>query len=275
MSLLIDGRYVSVPGCTVIAPGRLPVAANDYGRRATSWVRQVTIHTTQGKDPQIIKPGGPPRPGDRAAQIARYWSTSSTPGCAPLIVDGDSIACLFDLVKYQGYHATTVNPWSVGIEMVQEPDGTIYEDTLDATVRLVLVLCDALGIPLQTTDRVYRSNTIIERLRFGGSDVVGVFGHRDNAWRFPQHLNAATLARYPSGYADRGRGDPGDEIYRRLRRAGAMSFDFDGREEIAWWMRVQRALGLGADGVCGPGTVAELRRRGLWSGGVFAEAPIP
>lgn len=276
-ALLIDGRFVPVPGATVLSPGEEPwvkLAPNDCGDRATKWIRQVTVHTTQGIWPQRIVPRAP-RAGSRAEQIARYWSTDGRNGGAPLIVDGTTIACLVDLVRKQGYHATTVNHWSVGIEMVQEPDGSIGEDTLDTTVALILVLCDELGIPLFIDSRPYRTNTIIERLRDGGPDVVGVHGHRSNAWMKPEWLSPEKRAKYPRGYADRGRGDPGDEIFVRLLAAGAVAVDFDARHELVIVRGLQRrlnALGekLTEDGVCGPGTVAALRRHGMWNGGRFA-----
>lgn len=274
--LLIDGELVDVPGATVLSPhdeSWVKLAPNDFGKRPGR-PHQIILHTTAGEWPQKIVPRAP-RAGTRAEQIARYWSSNGTPGGAPLIVDGTEIACLVDLVRFQGYHATKCNPYSVGIEMVQEPDGTIGSDTLDTTVALVLVLCDVLGIPLQGDGRPWRSNTIVERLRYGGPDAVGVFGHNQMAWKFPEWLEPEKRAAYPNGYADRGRGDPGDEIFVRLRAVGMMMFDFDKREELAYWQPVQRSLGVVADGVCGRFTSAELKRRGLWNGGVFLERPVP
>lgn len=275
----MNGRLVEVPGHRVLSPHEEPWVYLDKGDcqpRDNGWPRQVTIHTTQGKWPHKIVPRAP-RAGTRAEQIARYWGLNNgIHGGAHLIVDGDLIACLADLVKTCAYHATSVNQYSVGIEMVQEPDGTIGSDTLDTTVALVLVLCHELGIPLQIDDRPYKTNTVIARLRNKAlaQYVVGVFGHRQNAWMEPQWLTPEKRRKYPDGYADRGRGDPGDEIFVRLKKAGAMSFNFDTMQDIAFWKPVQKSLGLREDGVCGPGTVAALRKHGLWNGGIFAEAPI-
>jgi hypothetical protein len=282
--LLIGGLLFDVPGVTILSPLERPwvhLSSRDGRDRKTTWVRQATIHTTQGIWPQRILPGGPAQPGRRAQQVAEYWQHSSANGGAHLIVDGKLVACLADLLKIEAYHATKCNPWSYGLEMVQEPDGSIYEDTLNTTVEIVKVANDVLGIPLQISSRAYAPNSIIERLKHGGPDVVGVFGHRDNAWMFPEWLTPDKRKRYPDGYADRGRGDPGDEIYRRFRAAGAAMFDFDRGEELVYWRKVQKYLnqehqaGLTEDGVCGPGTVDALRRAGLWNGGVFLEAPTP
>ncbi len=282
--LLIRGALVDVPGVRVLAPGDEPWVRLDMRdrrpRRAP--IQQITIHTTKGLWPQPVIPGS--GPGGKARSTADYWSiaASGTPGGAHLVVDDDgTIACLCDLALTEAYHATTVNQRSIGIEMFQRADGGVHEATLDATVKLVLVLCDAFGIPLQIDSEPYRTNTIIERLRHGGPDVVGVFGHRSNAWMFPEWLKPEKRATWPAGYADRGRGDPGDEIFVRLRHAGAQAFNFDARAELAWWMRVQAEMNklgesLHVDGICGQRTVAAMKRHGLWpAGGIFAEFPFP
>lgn len=274
--LLIDGRLVDVPGVDVIAPGEQPWATlspRDYQRRPTTWIQMIVLHTTKGKWPQHFKPGAG-APGKGKA-VADFWRGDPVHSAAQLVVDRDgTIACLCDLVRHEAYHATTSNPYSVGIEMYQESDGGIYEATLRSAVQLVLTLCDVLGIPLQIP-AAYHGRIIERLLHGGGHDVVGVIGHRDQAWMFPEWMSDdAARAKYPHGYASRGRGDPGDEIFARLRAAGAMPVDFDAREDLAYWRPVQRALGLEDDGVCGPKTAAALRRAGLWSGGVFLEQPI-
>lgn len=283
--IVIGDKTYNIDGVRCISPGEeswCRMASDDCGPR-TQRIQQVTIHTTQGKWPHILKPGSPPDAGARAKQVASYWSLpNGIHGGAPFIVDGKVIACLHDIKKWASYHATTVNGHSVGIEMVQEPDGTIYEDTLDTTVKLVLLLCDVLGIPLQVSSVPYRNNKIIERLRDGGRrDTVGVFGHNENAWMFPQWLSEAKRRQWPQGYADRGQGDPGDEIKVRLRAAGAMAFNFDRGEDLAFWKRVQAdinakyKMGLAVDGICGPGTHSAMKQLGIWRGGRFTEYPVP
>lgn len=277
--LLMNGRLVDVPGVRVLSPREeewVYLDGADHQLRDNAWPRQVTLHTTQGTWPHKIVPTAP-RAGSRAQQIARYWGLNNgIHGGAHIIVDGTLVACLADLVKVCAYHATSVNQFSIGIEMVQEPDGTIGSDTLDTTVKVVLTICRELGIPLQMDDRPYVNNSVIKRLRYAATarSVVGVFGHRQNAWMEPGWLLPAKRAQWPDGYADRGRGDPGDEIFVRLKRAGAMSLNFDVFEDLTYWKAVQRSHGIGDDGVCGPGTVRALRATGMWSSGIFAEAPI-
>ncbi|HEX7018740.1 MAG TPA: N-acetylmuramoyl-L-alanine amidase [Gemmatimonadaceae bacterium] len=271
--LLIDGKLHDVPGVDVISPEQFPwarLSQLDFRARQTSWVRQLTIHTTKGISKQYVRAGRGAGGKDKA--VADFWRGDPHHSAAPLIVDNDgSVVCLCDLLKVEAFHATTVNTWSVGIEMYQEPDGSIYEAVLDSTVKLVLRLCDLLGIPLQGEARPYKEGAIIERLLHGGKDAVGVFGHRDNAWDFNHNASA------------RGRGDPGDQIFLRLRAAGMLLHRYDDKPipgDRAYWAKVQDGLNkryginIGTDGVCGPETVRTLRKYGLWNGGVFTSPPV-
>lgn len=273
--ILYNGKLYTIPGVTVLSPGErdwVKMALNDYRLRETPWIRQITIHTTQGKIAKI-KPGI--GPSDGAKRTAVSWAENPQPGGAPFVISADgTIACLVDIGKYMTYHATTVNPWSVGIEIYQEPDGTIYEIQLQVCAILVRFLCNLLGIPFQGSGRTYVENGILQRMLHGGPDVVGVFGHRDNAWQFPEWMTPEQRAVYPNGTSSRGRGDPGDEIFRYLDVAGKMNFDIDAREEIKFWKKMQSMLNvvhgakLTVDGICGPGTVQALRDAGKWNNGI-------
>lgn len=257
--LLIGGEHVEIPGLTVIGPGDVPwakLSPRDYRKRpAGAWVRQIIVHTTKGVWPQPILAGA--GPGGRDKNVADYWSTSDESGGAHLVIDNDgSVLCLCDLALDAAYHATTSNMWSIGIEMYQEPGGGgIYERVLETTAFLVGWLCQRFGIAFQIPRRTY-NNDAIDRMKFdGGPDMVGVFGHRDNAWDFLRKTSS------------RGRGDPGDEVYRRLERAGAEPLDFQAREDLAVWKRRQLALNalgehLTVDGIAGPATMAACRRHG-------------
>lgn len=260
--LLIGGDLVPVPGLSVIppagygGPGWATLGPDDYTARHTGWIRQVIVHTTKGAWPQRVVPGA--GLGDRAKVVADFWRGDPAHSAAHLVVDLDgTVVCLADLARVEAYHAERSNPWSVGIEMYQLSDGGLYEATLDATARLVVALCDHFGIPEQMPRGPYR-NAPLRRMEMGsgstrsqsgGPNCVGVFGHRDNTER-------------------RGRGDPGDEIFTRLSALGFEGWDYDAGEDLAAGRRRQRVLNergetLDVDGVCGPGTMAAVKRQGF------------
>lgn len=253
--LLIGGALHEVPGVECLSPGAgspswLRLAPGDYCQRKTKWVRGIVLHTTKGIAPQTIRPGKGPGGKDRV--VAEFWRGDPNHSAAHVVVDTDgSVACLADLATICAYHATTANDWTVGIEMYQEGDGGIYEATLTSTVAVCRAICEAMSIPYQMHHAAYR-NAPVERLVPGGRDCVGIYGHRDQTDR-------------------RGLGDPGGSIYARLRADGCEGFDFGRREDLDKWIGRQmklRSLGevVDVDGICGPGTIAAMRRRGIKRG---------
>lgn len=291
-----ENGKLTIKGIKVINPGDEPWVklADEDGQpriRANDFLRMITIHTTKGIDKQYVKPGK--GPGGRGKSVAQFWQNRDKDhSAAQIIVDNDgTIVIIADPAKWIAYHATSVNDFSIGIEMFQEADGGIYEIVLQNTVTLVRALCDIFGIPLIMHSQPYRKGQIIERLKHEDTarKCAGVFGHRDNSWKFPNRLTIEMRRAYPFGYANRSSGDPGDEIMRRLKLEGALLLDFTKNEDTEFCKRVQRemnakygvgitkALGklLVEDGEWGPKTVAMMRMYGLWNGGVFgAEFPV-
>lgn len=271
--LLMGGQELLVGGLSIINRNDVSWAkldTGDYKVRNHKWVRQIIIHTTKGIWPQHVKSGKGPTGADRI--VADYWARDPQHSGAHLVVDRDGdVVCLADLLRHAAFHATTSNEWSVGIEMYQEADGGIYQAVLDSTVKLVHALCLALNIPDQIAADGWRPNTIIDRMLHGGPDCIGIFGHRDQAWKFPEWLSLQDRAHYPKGYAGRGRGDPGDLIYDMLVKSGSEPLNFGrGDDKLVWRRRQARLNSWGAklavDGVCGPGTVAAMRSFGLSHG---------
>lgn len=251
--LLVGGLIVPVPGLDVVNPVNGPdwckLGPADYRQRKTSWVRQIILHTTKGIWPQHVKPGAGPH--GREKVVADFWRGDPQHSGAQLVVGSDGkVACLCDLAKVAAYHATVSNDWSIGIEMYQESDGSVYEACLHATTTLVLALCDQFSIPLQVPGPY--TGQPIARMLDGGPDCVGVFGHRDNTTR-------------------RGHGDPGDAIFTDLMFAGAERLDFDKRQDLSVWMRRQMFLNrhgarLSIDGIAGPSTIRAAKDQGYATG---------
>lgn len=262
--LLISGQIVPVAGLAVLPPAShggpvwCALDPGDYRPRPTSWVRQIIVHTTKGQWPQSVRPGAG-LPG-KAQVVADFWRGDPAHSAAHLVVDLNGVAaCLCDLAETEAYHAEGSNAWSIGIEMYQLEDGALYDATLEATATLVKFLCERFGIPFQMPRGPYRNRPLSrmetvqpstgKRTQLGGPDCVGVFGHRDNT-------------------SNRGAGDPGDEIWRRLAARGAEGMDFEGKEDILLGKERQLALNargarLTVDGVCGPASWAAMRALGI------------
>lgn len=254
--LVVNGKEVLVEGLNIINfkdDPRLVRGPEDGAARDTNWVRQVIIHTTRGipgggnNTPQSVNPGSGPDLG-KEFDVNNYWTTSDAQSGAHLIIDTDgSIGCIADLQTEKMYHAGDrgVNRTSIGIEIYQMGDGSIYESSLIACVKLCNALAELFGIQKQI-HWPYKKGPVF-RLDAGGSDCVGFFGHRDVS-------------------NNRGAGDPGDIIMEMLMADGYEFFDFSESEDIDIWKDRQEQLGLLADGIPGPKTVEMLKSAGFEDG---------
>lgn len=252
MGLLIRDKLHDVPGLTIIPPASHggpswnELSPRDFRMRRRR-VRQLMLHSTRGDEPQHVIPGA--GAGGHAKATAAFWAGDPTPSGAHLVVDNDgSIACLCDLVYHEAYHATVSNPYSVGIEMAQEPDNGIYEAVYDAMIKLVPALCDLLEIPFFVVADPYTGHPL-PRFLDGAPGFSGVAGHRHNT-------------------EQRGRGDPGDEIFARLIAAGgepviAQQYEDQARSRGRQRWLNARGAELEVDGEAGPASLAEMRRHGI------------
>ena len=268
--LIIGGKEVEVPGVPVrnyVDEPKLalrvkrPDGANDGEAPRKYPVSLVVLHTTKGipggsnKTPQVLRPGlGPDtRAEDRTAS---YWATDPQHSGAHIVIDADgSVGCLADLKEVCAYHAGDhgVNHRSVGIEIFQGADASLYEEQLAITIKVVDVLTAQFGIQRQIPHKYL--NKPVPRLDAGGKDVVGVVGHRDVS-------------------NNRGFGDPGDFIFSMLEKAGYERFDFHTSQDLTVWKARQKELEVKAgvdlliDGIPGPATKSALLqlgyKYGLW-----------
>jgi hypothetical protein len=259
--LLVHGALVPVDGVDIITSADAPWCKAPSSRVRLVWPRQLILHKTIADDPERIILGSGPPDGDKATIEA--WA-GGVDG-AHLVVGFDGrVCCLADLATAVTFHATASNPWSVGLEMKEQPGGGVYAATLHAAVEVTIAACRALGIQLQMPKLGSYTGHPIPRMSDtgaspGGPDMVGIFGHRDNTER-------------------RGRWDPGDMIWEMFAERGVDQFDFATGEDLAVWKQRQQTLndhfgaGLVVDGVPGPGTVAALKaagyRDGIWALGV-------
>jgi len=264
MALIFDGRVVETPGYDSV-DFRDPKyhLRKGYRPRETSWIRGICLHTRMGKVSNRVRETGVDRRWDEV--LAERWGRGDRMAGAHIAIDADgSYGCLVDIVKYAAFHASQLNDTSVGIEIYQGADGTLYKPALETAVYLVDVLTRELGIqrqfPLETKiarrlarggRRPWRKS---HRLSWmdegeGGENFCGVYGHRN-------------------GTRNRGLGDPGNQIFAMLAAAGYEVFPIDADADREAWRKRQRELGLRADGIPGPKTRRALElagyQHGLW-----------
>jgi len=261
MGVIVNGALEEVPGLRILSAFDDPVfhlGREDMRHRRTSWVRSIFLHTTKGipggKDhrPQLIKPGLGPL-STNAERVGRYWTSDPSSAGAHIVGDHDAhFVCFADLLLDCTYHATSVNDVSIGIEIYQGSEAELYEDQLAAVVKLVDWLTLRFGVQRQF-HKPYRNGHCVKRLNDGGTDCVGVFGHRDQT-------------------DGRGPGDPGDRIFELLEEAGYEPFDFAAGLDLETWKERQEGVGIEADGIPGPGTREALTNAG-YAGGLWVSRP--
>lgn len=257
--LVISGEEVQVPGLEIVNFHDEPVLALRMGQdkrlRHTRWVRAIGLHTTKGLWPQTVLPGLGPfmNVGEK---VAKYWTTSSAPAGAHIVVDWDgTITCHCDLTTEASMHGGVMNETTIGIEIFQgpAPEGKLYDGQLDATVCLIDALTAIYGIQRQIPRPTWDYG-LVSRMASTQAlkSIVGIIGHR----------NVTT---------DRGRGDPGDHIFVKLRDAGYEMWNYHSREDLEVWRGRQISLCMASDdcdGVPGPHTIDMLvqagHEHGMW-----------
>lgn len=212
--LVIGGRRMVVAGVDVINyldNSTLALTSRSCTRRrAGAVVEFVVLHTTKGypdheqPTPQTIREGVALDAHCTARRTIAAWQRpDGRVGGAGLIIDADgTVLCLCDLLETAAYHCVGLNQRSVGIEVTQQGDSSLYRRQLD----VVVAVCDVLAVEFDLPKTVAMPWTgcrakYVDGGYVGGLDGIGFIGHRD----------AST---------NRGFGDPGDFIMQALVDAG-------------------------------------------------------
>lgn len=275
MSLVIDGKKIEVPGLVTKSwldlggpPKNVKCNRNDDRR-----ISGIILHTVRGIAPGTISknPDGSVAVATNDSSgraYARYWSnpTAKAASAALIVCEDGSVLCINDLRDEVSWHACGANGFTLGIEIYQRPDGTVFKATYDACVKLVHFLTAEFGIQRQVPATLVNgvrkpSRGLIARLNQdkggpAGRDFYGIWGHRNNT-------------------AERGPGDPGDVIFQMLLDAGYEGFDVAANEDKTVWSARQKALGIPAiqaDGVPGKNTKTLLEAKG-YAHGVWVKIP--
>lgn len=257
--VIVNGIEYKIPGIKVVnwkddPKVRLKIG-EDGAKRPFPNVTGIVLHTTLGAPdqdhphPQTLLPGAGPSTNLGEAIEEMWWNDHRCAG-SHLAVDFDGVVyCLADLLLEQSYHATSVNPRTIGIEFKQGTKlSELYDTQLENGRILVDWLTSHFGIQRQIPGKYH--NRPLKRLESGAKDFYGVFGHRDQS-------------------NNRGVGDPGDFIMDRLISAGYERFDVENKEDITVWVKRQLWLGLtgaAADGIPGPNTVRIMKAQGFTDG---------
>lgn len=271
--LVLGGQRHSVPDVSVIdwvdRPDRVARTAKVNPR--TRPIRAIFAHTVHGRRSRVLKPGG--KPSDLDFLYNRSIRNSTRKASWDFTVDLDgSVVWQNDPLESYTWHAGQVNAFSIGFEMVTEADGTMYEDTIRAAARMVVFLCEQLGIQKQTAwDDVHDRPEAGRIARLdpgrGGADCVGVFGHR-NVWK-------ARSKDDPTIVPAKGFGDPNDYLFQelvnqhRFERFSFVAPPGQTPEDQRVWKERQQVLGFtgrDVDGIPLTKTVGRLKEAGYPNG---------
>ena len=255
MSLVLNGERIQTPGLETISwldDPKVPMAT-DFNAR-TMWIRAIVLHTVHGKTGKLL-PGV--KASTRAETYAKYQANTTREVSWDYTIDTDGTVIVSnDPIKNYTWQAGAVNPFTIGIEMVQDDNGDLYEGQMVAVVNFLDCLTKELadrGHPIQrqvpmTTDGKPVKN-VIARIQdpAQAKSVVGIYGHRNQT-------------------TNRGAGDPGDYIFNALLFAGYKGFNLSANDDLTFWKDVQTQLGLPADGVPGKNTQQALITKGYKHG---------
>lgn len=256
MSIVLSGRKVETPGLETVSwldDPKVPRTTDTNPR--TKWIRAIVMHTVSGKEGKL-RPGMSP-PSTRAESYARYQANTTRDVSWDYTIDTDgTIIVSNDPLVWYTWQATSVNPWTIGIEMVQEENGDLWEGQIDVAVRFLDLLTRELAdrdhpiqrqVPMGPLGKPVRG--VIHRIADPESakSVVGIYGHRNQT-------------------TNRGPGDPGDLIFEALLKAEYKGLNYDLQDDLTFWKGVQHMMGMAEDGVPGPGTATALKAHGYAHG---------
>lgn len=212
--LVIGGRRVVVPGVNVINyldDASLALTTRSCARRKNNRsVEFVVLHTTKGlpsgddTTPQSVRDEAAEPRHCTARKTVAYWAREDARvGGAGLVLDADgTVLCLCDLLEVAAYHCVGMNQRSVGIEVTQQGDASLFRRQLEVVAAMCSVLAREFDLP-RTVAMPYTGcrAVMVDGGYASGLEGVGFLGHRDAS-------------------DNRGFGDPGDFVMQALVDAG-------------------------------------------------------
>lgn len=200
--LVIAGKRVPVPGVEVVTwLDDRSIPRTTDGRPRSKPPVGLVLHTVHGHLGPLRETSGP---STRAEIYARYQARTGRDVSWHLTVDTDgTVVQSADLSTWWCWHAGEVNAWTIGLELVQDNDGSLYKNQMQTLVKLTNVICDSLLIPRRVPVDAKGAPVVgvIPRLEGAAHPWEGIFGHRHQT----RH---------------KGPGDPGDHPFLALLGAG-------------------------------------------------------
>lgn len=265
MTVILNQTKFDVPGLKTVSwrdqeAATIGLKEVTHKSPRSTWVRGIVCHTIHGVLGNLL-PGLGPKTTVAEAQ-ARYQVNTDRQVSWDFTCDmnGDWLVQNDPLLHYT-WQATSVNGYTCGFEMVQHPNGDLYEDQVAKAVLFVDFLTAKLGIQRQIPWDMKNDcppKGLIGRIAGpgAGKDVVGVYCHYHQT-------------------SSRGPGDPGPWLQKALKDAGYETYAFDGDDDKVVWTERQRSLGLkNPDGVPGPQTLQALKASGHSKLGLWVPRPI-
>lgn len=193
--MLVNAADLPTPFSTTKLPDILK-----QGTSRRKAIAHIVLHTTGGypdskhPTPQRIRPEAAAPRHCLATDVHAYWSKAERIGAAHLLVDADgAVYQIADLSTRAMYHCVGYNQVSIGVEVVQQRDSSLFAAQLVSVVEL----CEWLALRFSLSRSVAMPYTGVRSV----VDGVGVLGHRDLS-------------------SNRGSGDPGDFVMEALVDAG-------------------------------------------------------
>lgn len=266
MSIILNETKYNIPGVPTISwkdPEAQALGLKEVSHKShrSTWIRGIVCHTIHGKLGNLLPGNGPDTSTDIAQ--AKYQSNTTREVSWDFTCDlNGSWLIQNDPTKYYTWQATHVNGYTCGFELVQLPNGDLYEGQIAKAVEFIDFLTAKLGIQRQIPWDMKKDcpiKGIVKRIAGpnSGKDVIGVYNHAHQT-------------------TNRGYGDCGPYLPIALRNAGYETYTFDGDDDKAVWKARQKALGIDdkdCDGVPGPATVKALKASGK-AHGLWVSRPI-
>lgn len=266
MSIVLNGYQEEIPGLVTVSyldEGTYVRKPEKHLQARVSWIRSIFLHTIHGKLGNVLPGLGPNTTIDE--RLAKYQATTQNNVSWDYTIDFNGDVTVHNDPKTKlSWQAGQVNPFSLGIEIIQKENGDVYEEQLNSVVLFLDFLTAKLGIQRQVAVGPDKKPFLKLINRFtsssnSGKKEIGIFAH----------CNATT---------NRGSGDPGIHIFQKLLEAGYEQFNFGNAEDIVVWKARQKTLvGMPeetCDGVPGPLTVAAIKSRGISKHGIWVARPI-